>query len=70
MPTRRALRFKKTNGEEIVVEIEKAERLPKGSPTVLMLSEEHGGGLKLAFSPRLIGEFAEIVSIEVIREDA
>lgn len=70
MPTRRALKFKKTNGEEIVLEIENAQRLPDGSPTVLTLSEEDGGGLKLAFSPRLIGEFAEIVSIEVIREDA
>ena len=70
MSNRRALRFKKTNGEEIVLEIEKAQRLPDGSTTVLTLSEEGGGGLKLAFSPRLIGEFAEIVSIEVIREDA
>ncbi|MCC7392169.1 hypothetical protein IT571_07400, partial [Candidatus Sumerlaeota bacterium] len=35
---------KKTSGEEIVLEIEKAERLPKGSSTVLMLSEEHVDG--------------------------
>lgn len=69
MPTRRALRFKKTNGEEIVLEIEKAQLLPDGSTTVLMLSEVHGGRLKLSFCPRLIGEFAEIASIEVIRED-
>lgn len=69
MPTRRALKFKKTNGEEIVLEIEKAERLPEGSQTVLTLSEVHGGRLKLAFCPRLIGEFAEIASIEVIREE-
>ena len=68
MASRRALRFKKTSGEEIVLEIEKAQRLPDGSPTALMLSEEHGGGLKLAFNPRLIGDFAEIASIEVIRE--
>jgi hypothetical protein len=70
MPNRRALKIKKTTGEEIVLEIEKAERLPEGSVTVLMLSEVHGGRLKLAFCPRLIGEFAEIASIEVIREDA
>lgn len=69
MPTRRALKFKKTNGEEIVLEIEKAERLPDGSTTVLMLSEVHGVRLKLSFNPRLLGEFAQIASIEVIRED-
>lgn len=69
MPNRRALKIKKTNGEEIVLEIEQAQRLPEGSQTVLTLSEVHGGRLKLAFCPRLIGEFAEIASIEVIRED-
>ncbi len=68
MPNRRALKIKKTTGEEIVLEIQKAERLPEGSVTVLMLSEGDGGGLKLSFCPRLIGEFAEIARIEVIRE--
>ena len=54
---------------EIVLEIAKAERLPDGSPTALMLTPEHDGGLKLSFCPRLIGKFAEIASIEVIRKD-
>jgi hypothetical protein len=69
MPMRRALKFKKTSGEEIVLEIDKAKQLPDGSTVVLMLTVEHGGGLNLSFCPRLIGEFAEITSIEVIRED-
>ncbi len=64
-----ALKFKMTSGEEVVFEIVKPQKLSDGSPTVLMLSVEQQGVLKLSYCPRLIGEFAEFTSIEVIREE-
>lgn len=69
MAERRALRLVKLNGEEIILEIVSASRLPKESPTALRVEERTRNTVSLSFNPAIIGEFRDIDRIEVIRED-
>ena len=69
MSERRALKFVKLTGEEIILEIVSAARLPKDSPSALRLEGKSKDTVSLSFNPEFIGEFKDIDRIEVIRED-
>lgn len=68
MNERRVLRIVKRDGTTLDLNVVRAQKLPPDSPGAIRIEQVNGEDVALSFNEEIVGPFADIERIDVVRE--